>query len=772
MADMTTEQIHPTIGVETLGEGGGWLAREAGSSFIPPAGPQIAEGQRIAQPTNEQKNMSEGEARMGSRYWRVATCLPWLLGSVNMSWAQPVDVLDPVIVTSTRMGDTLLETPASVSIVSGGEMRNARLGVNLSESLGRVPGLQIQNRENYAQDLQVSLRGFGARSTFGVRGVRLYVDGIPGTMPDGQGQTSNIDIASIDRIEVLRGPYSALYGNSSGGVIQVFTEDGRLPPDLTGTFGTGSYGSWRYGAKMRGLMSLGQTDLDYVVSVNRYTTEGFREHSGARRNLGNAKLGLQFDDDTRLTIIANYVNVKADDPLGLSRADFDNDPESAVPNAATYNTRKSVEQTQGGLVFEKRLDGGNELRAMAYVGRRDTVQYLAIPPTAQRNPQHGGGVIDLARTYAGADIRWTFRRELGGRPLTVVAGLAYDELREDRRGYENFVGSELGVKGALRRNERNKVWNVDPYIQASWEFLPRWTLDAGLRHSRIRFDSRDRYVTPGNGDDSGDASYSEWLPVGSLRYSPSRDLSFYVSAGRGFETPTFNEISYRNDGLPGLNFDLLPSVNTSVELGAKARVAGGLFTAAVYQIDTRDEIVAADATFGRTTYQNAGRTRRQGFELSWAGELAQNLKAQLAYGWVDAKYRDDCATASCLDPASPDKHLRAGNRIPGVARNAFYASLDWLPDEGFRAGIDGRYLSKIYVNDGNTESAPSYFVAGAYMGYVWRSGSWRIASHVRVDNLFDRRYAGSVIVNEGNLRYYEPAPGRNWSAGIDVSFAF
>ncbi len=705
--------------------------------------------------------------------WRLWGGVPLLLGLAEASVAQEnVRTLEPVVVSSTRMETSVMETPASVSVIAGDEMRSARAGINLSESLGGVPGLQIQNRENYAQDLQVSIRGFGARSTFGVRGVRLYVDGIPGTMPDGQGQTSNIDIASIEHIEVLRGPFSALYGNSSGGVIQVFTEEGRLPPELSGSLTAGSHGSWRYGAKARGLTDLGETELDYVVSLNRYTTQGFREHSGARKNLGNAKLGLQFDDDTRLTVIANSVSVKANDPLGLAREAFENDPESAVENATVYNTRKSVDQTQGGLVFDKRLDGGQELRAMVYYGERDMVQYLAIPAVAQRNPQHSGGVIDLARRYAGADVRWTSRYELGGRPLTVIAGLAYDELREERRGYENFAESSLGVKGGLRRDETNKVSNIDPYLQASWQFAPEWTLDAGLRHSTIRFDSQDHFMTSGNGDDSGDARYKEWLPVGSLRYSPTDDFSLYVSAGRGFETPTFNEISYRNDGLPGLNFDLAPSVNTTVELGAKARVAGGILTAAVYQSRTNDEIVAADASFGRTTYQNAGRTRRTGLELAWSGHLYQDLRGQIAYGWVDATYRDDCTTPSCTQADSPDKQLRAGNRIPGIARQALYMSLDWMPEEGFRAGIEGRYLSSVQVNDGNTEAAPSYFIAGAHAGYVWRNGPWRIGSYARVDNLFDRRYAGSVIVNEGNQRYYEPAPGRNWSAGVDVSFAF
>ena len=699
-------------------------------------------------------------------------CVLCSAGSLAAHAQVAVPTLDPVVVSSTRMDTTVLETPASVSVVGGVEMRSARPGINLSESLGGVPGLQIQNRENYAQDLQISMRGYGARSTFGVRGLRLYVDGIPGTMPDGQGQTSNIDIASIDRVEVLRGPFSALYGNSSGGVIQVFTEDGTYPPELSANVVAGSHGTWRYGAKARGLASMGETELDYVVSLSRFTTEGFRDHSGARRNLGNAKLGIQIDDDTRLTLVANSVSVKADDPLGLGREDFENDPESVVANAELYNTRKSVDQTQGGLIYEKRLDGGNELRAMVYYGERDMVQYLAIPAVAQRNPQHSGGVIDLTRRYAGADIRWTTHFDLAGRPLTLVAGLAYDELREDRRGYENFSGSQLGVKGGLRRDESNKVSNIDPYVQASWAVTPQWTLDAGLRHSRIKFDSQDHFVTSGNGDDSGDARYREWLPVGSVRYSPTDDLSFYVSAGRGFETPTFNEISYRNDGLPGLNFDLAPAVNTNVEVGAKARVAGGLLTAAVYQSRTEDEIVAADASFGRTTYQNAGRTRRTGFELAWSGELVDNLQAQIAYGWVDARYRDDCTTASCTAADSPDKHLRSGNRIPGIARNAFYASLDWMPEEGFRAGIEGRYLSKIPVNDGNTEAAPSYFVAGLHAGYVWREGPWRIGSYARIDNLFDRQYAGSVIVNEGNQRYYEPAPGRNWSAGIDVSYSF
>ncbi|MGP1614876.1 MAG: TonB-dependent receptor family protein, partial [Pollutimonas bauzanensis] len=529
---------------------------------------------------------------------RYALSLLALPASLSLAWAQEApQTLAPIVVTTTRMDTSVLDTPASVTLVDGPDMRDAKLQINLSESLAGVPGLQIQNRQNYAQDLQVSIRGFGARSTFGVRGLRLYVDGIPATMPDGQGQTSNIDIASIDRVEILRGPFSALYGNSSGGVIQVFTEDGAAPPELSAGFAAGSYGTYRYGVKASGVAGAGDSGIDYLLSATRFTTQGYRDHSGARKNLGNMKLGLQFDDDSKLTLIANSVDMKADDPLGLTRQQYESSPRSAQL-AQEYDTRKTAKQTQGGLVYDKQVDADNALRVMLYYGQRETVQYQSIPPAAQLNsPGHAGGVIGLKREYGGADLRWTSKLSLAGRPLTLIGGLAYDEMTEKRKGYENFLGSgparQLGVQGALRRNESNKSANIDPYIQGTWQFAEKWTFDAGLRYSTVRFDSDDRYITALNADDSGDARYRKALPMASLRYAATPEISLYASVGRGFETPTFNEISYRDDGLSGLNFALQPAVNTSVEIGAKAALAGGLLTAALFQTRTQDEIVSA-----------------------------------------------------------------------------------------------------------------------------------------------------------------------------------
>ena len=677
--------------------------------------------------------------------------------------ATPSDALpslSTVTVSTPRGAVVPFDMPGSVDVVDRQQLRDGKLQVNLSESLGGVPGLQVQNRQNYAQDLQISIRGFGARSTFGLRGVRLYIDGIPATLPDGQGQSSNIDIGSADRVEVLRGPFSALYGNSSGGVIQVFTEDGEGPPRLGFSAAGGSDGSWRLGANASGAGG----NLDYVLSTSRFRTDGYRDHSAATRDIANGKLGIRLDDGSKVTLVANKVRIDAQDPLGLTQAQLDGNRRSATL-ATQYDTRKSVDQTQLGLLYEKRIDTTSDLRLMLYGGQRETTQFQSIPASAQASATSAGGVIDLQRRYAGLDARWTSHLQLGGRPFDLAVGVAYDTLDEERRGYENFFGTanaptRLGVLGRLRRDERNDVSNVDPYVQTRWDFAERWTLEAGLRHSSVRFDSNDRYIRGANGDDSGDARYKKVLPAAALRYAATRDLNLYVSAGRGFETPTLNELSYRPGGLGGLNFALQPSVNTSVEAGAKARVADGLLTGAVFQTRTEDEIVTATNSGGRATFQNAGRTRREGFELGWLHETPTYWRTQVAATWLDARYSDGFNAVA------------AGNRIPGIAKQSVFVSFGYAPPEGWRAGAEVRALGRITANDANTANAPGYAVAALQGGYVKRWQRWEFNTFARIDNLFDRNIIGSVIVNEGNARYYEPSPGRIWTVGAGAAYRF
>lgn len=579
-----------------------------------------------------------------------------------------------MVVTAAPTTVSELDTPAAVSVVNGDEMRQAAPRVNLSESLGAVPGLQVQNRQNYAQDLQLSIRGFGSRSTYGVRGLRIYVDGIPATMPDGQGQTSNIDIGSVDTIEVLRGPFSALYGNSSGGVINVTSQTGTQPPTVEASSYYGSFGTWHYGMKATGAVGDGSHagDVDYTVSTNRFTTHGYRDHSGARKNLANARLGVRINDVSKLTLLLNSVDIKANDAGGLTADEWRDNPRQS-PRGDQYNTRKNTRQTQAGLRYERQLSAQDDLSVMMYAGERETTQFQSIPRAPQLKPSHAGGVIDLTRHYQGIDTRLTHRGELLV-PVTLTAGLDYENMSERRKGYENFVmvngAPQYGEQGALRRNERNLMWNVDPYLQTQWQLTDKLSLDAGVRYSSVWFDSNDYYITPGNGDDSGDASYHKWLPAGSLKYALTDAWNVYLSAGRGFETPTINELSYRSDNQSGLNFGLKPSTNDTVEIGSKTRIGNGLFTAALFQTNTDNEIVVDSSSGGRTSYKNAGKTRRQGMELGLDQQFGESWRLKAAWTWLDATYRTNvCDDASCN-----------GNRIPGIARNMGYASFGYQPE--------------------------------------------------------------------------------------------
>ncbi|WP_460191358.1 TonB-dependent receptor PqqU [Klebsiella variicola] len=671
-----------------------------------------------------------------------------------------------MVVTAAPTTVSELDTPAAVSVVNGDEMRQAAPRVNLSESLGAVPGLQVQNRQNYAQDLQLSIRGFGSRSTYGVRGLRIYVDGIPATMPDGQGQTSNIDIGSVDTIEVLRGPFSALYGNSSGGVINVTSQTGTQPPTVEASSYYGSFGTWHYGMKATGAVGDGSHagDVDYTVSTNRFTTHGYRDHSGARKNLANARLGVRINDVSKLTLLLNSVDIKANDAGGLTADEWRDNPRQS-PRGDQYNTRKNTRQTQAGLRYERQLSAQDDLSVMMYAGERETTQFQSIPRAPQLKPSHAGGVIDLTRHYQGIDTRLTHRGELLV-PVTLTAGLDYENMSERRKGYVNFVmvngAPQYGEQGALRRNERNLMWNVDPYLQTQWQLTDKLSLDAGVRYSSVWFDSNDYYITPGNGDDSGDASYHKWLPAGSLKYALTDAWNVYLSAGRGFETPTINELSYRSDNQSGLNFGLKPSTNDTVEIGSKTRLGNGLLTAALFQTNTDNEIVVDSSSGGRTSYKNAGKTRRQGMELGLDQQFGESWRLKAAWTWLDATYRTNvCDDASCN-----------GNRIPGIARNMGYASFGYQPEQGWYAGSDIRYMSDIMANDENTAKAPSWTVVGLTTGYKWSYGRMDMDLFGRVDNLFDREYVGSVIVNESNGRYYEPAPGRNYGIGLNLAWRF
>jgi iron complex outermembrane receptor protein len=707
-------------------------------------------------------------ARRSSVFFSIAAAVG-AVGWSAVATAQSPPLAD-IVVTARRVASDTFDVPASVDRVDRDAIAAGRQQVNLSESVGGVPGLVARDRQNYAQDVQVSVRGFGARSTFGIRGVRVYVDGIPATLPDGQGQLTNIDLNSTDRIEVLRGPFSALYGNSSGGVIQAFTETGTGEPTLTVGATAGSYGLQKPSIKLEG----GTDSLGYVASYSRFETDGYRDHSAAERSIGNLKLDWTLGEADKLSFIVNTLDLpKAQDPLGLTRAQYDTNPRGVDPVAIQFNTRKTVDQTQAGVTYEHAFNDRNSMQVLVYSGTRDAVQYQAIPVAAQLNPQHPGGVIDLSRDYDGFDVHWTSNFDMLTRPLTLVAGLTYDNLDELRRGYQNFVGPTLGVQGALRRNENNNAETHDAYAQASWSLSPKFTLDAGVRSVDFEFVSQDHYIVGANGNDSGATDYSATLPALGLLYAATDRVHLYLTAGRGFETPTLNELAYRPDGQPGLNLALQPAKSDNYELGAKLRLStSSQVTAAVFETDTEHEIVTQTNVGGRSTYQNAGSTRRRGTEISWTTSSGSNWHSQVAYTWLDAIYQDAFLTCTATPCAAPNVLIAAGNKIPGIPEETLYGLFSWTRLQHWRVDAEARYLTKVFVNDLNSDSAAAYSLASVSGQYQAKIGSWQLTAFARCDNLFDKQYAGSVIVNEGNSRFFEPAPGRTWAAGLTGAFAF
>lgn len=660
---------------------------------------------------------------------------------------------EAVVVSATRTAQRGFDAPAALNAIYGEGINEAGLGVNISDPLSRIPGVYALDRQNYAQDQQLSIRGFGSRSAFGVRGIRLLVDGFPATMPDGQGQISAIDLRGAERIEVLRGPLAQLYGNAAGGVIQTFTGIGGRDV-LKSSVDFGDFDTQSYQLRLRGESGA----LQGAASLSRFDTDGYRDHSAARRNLFNTKLRYALSDNTSATVVANLFDQPfAQDPLGLSRAELRADRRSATPTAEEFDTRKSVRQNQGGLLIETRPNALQTLSARAYYGERDLFQALAIPLSAQLSPTSSGGIVDLDRRYGGVNLQFAQKQFLHS-SLSFTTGVDIDAMRETRRGYIN----DAGERGELKRNEKDTVWNTDLYAQLSWRFADQWSTTAGLRHSVVRFDVEDDFITASNPDDSGDVRYRATNPVVGLTYHATETLNLYANYGRGFETPSFAELAYRTTG-PGLNLGLDPAFAKHAEIGLKYwPYSGHELEIALFQVKTRDELVVDTSSGGRTTYRNADRTIRHGLELSYTGALSPTIGARVAWTELNARFDTDDASD--------------GNRLPGAPRRQIFVLLQWKPElqgslRGFNAAVEGIHVGRIEVNEANTDAAAANTRFNLRLGLDKRYGDWHLSTYARLNNLTDKEYVGSVIVNQQAGRFFEPAPGRNWMIGLSLDKA-
>jgi iron complex outermembrane receptor protein len=669
-----------------------------------------------------------------------------------------------VVVTASRIGQDSFGIPAAISVVDMANAGESQPNVNVSEALARVPGLLVQNRQNYAQDLQISSRGFGARAAFGVRGVRLLVDGIPATLPDGQGQAATFNLDMAERIEVLRGPFSAIYGNHAGGVIQLFTRDGAGPSSVALNVSAGSDGMRKSDVNAQG--SAGA--INYVVDASRFETDGYRAHSAATREQAFAKVSMELQAGAKLTVQASALRQPgSQDPLGVLWATWQRDPrageidttDTANPKrtfAERYDTRKDITHQQLGFAWDQRW-GEGQLHLAAYGGNRRVIQFQSFSKAFQAPASHSGGVVDFDRSFEGIDLHWTQAAKLADATLNVTIGVDYARANDARLGFENFVGTVFGVKGQLRRDEQDRQEGIDPYLQAEWLQGP-WQVSAGLRHSRLNLSVDDHFKS--NGNDSGNLSYVHSTPVLGLLYKLHPSLNLYASAAGGFEAPTMNEMFYSSSG--GFNFKLAAARSTHIEAGLKAKEGNVRLNAALFQVNTRDELVVDSAIGGRTSYRNASRTLRQGAELSIEGRAGEDWSAQLAATLLRAVYTQGFGA------------VLAGSRIPGVPNANLFAELAWKPrTSAIGATLEVQANGRAYADDTNADiPAPGYALVNASINAQFVVGKWQLKQFIRFNNVADRRYVGSVIVGDANKRYYEAAPGRNLLFGAKAQYQF
>ncbi len=695
---------------------------------------------------------------------RTLTVSGVLLGA-SVSGAQ---TLEEVKVQGGRIEQRQFDTPASVQVIDEAAIKSSGAQINLSDTLGRVPGVVSLNRNNYAQDVQISIRGFGARAPFGLRGIRLITDGIPATIPDGQGQATTASLTSAARIEVLTGPLAQLYGNSSGGVIQTFTREAGATPEASTQIFAGSYGLTRTNIQASGRAGA----VGIVADYSNFGIEGYRVNSAAQRKQLNTVMTVDVKEDTKARIILNSFDMPyAKDPLGLTLAQYQADASQAGTNAESTRTRKSVAQNQFGTVIDHQVDKDLSLMARVYFGDRQNLQYQATPAWTGLNRNFYGTGLQAKGQKAFAD----------GTGIDWVIGLDFDSAKELRRAGATANGEQTG---ADTRNELNKAMNRDFFAQLNWHFDEKWTFTTGARNSKVVLSSKDNFITVASPDGSGEVAYKATSPVFGLTFHANDALNLYVNVGNGFETPTLAEVAYTTTGATGTT--LLETFNTSIlaskshhqEVGLKWKPDSATqLDAAIFHIYTDNEITTKLSSSGKTAFQNASKTNRDGFEFAFRKAIDPHWRTQLSFTWMTVTYEQRFRTF----PTSAT-FVKSGNALPGIPQRQLFANLTWTQNEqstkagsftpGMELAVDLVGRNKIFANDLNTAEASGYSMVNIRAQQKYKWGPVNTTTFVGVDNLFERKAVGSVVVNQASLQFYEPAMPLTALVGIQATMPF
>jgi len=646
--------------------------------------------------------------------------------------------LEPVIVTAPRVTIPLYKFPAAISVVGKDDIQLGQPTLSLGESLVRVPGVFIQDRFNFAQDVRISIRGFGARAAFGIRGIKILVDGIPLTLPDGQSQVDTIDLGATQRIEVMRGPISALYGNASGGVISIITEDGPAQPFIQERTTIGQFGLIKPELKSGGQIG----PLNYLINLSYLDYGGYRDQSLTRNFLLNGKFRFNIDDSSDLTaLITLFDSPRADDPGALTQEQVNEDRRQASPLNKRFETGEEVSDQRFGLVYRKDFSGLHDLELNGYANFREFDSSIPFR------------IVEFDRVFLGGGVKYGYLGNILGfqNRLTVGTDLQFQD--DDRKNFNNIDG---GKGNELLINQDEKVTNFGPYVQEEFNLVDNITIVLGGRYDYVRF-SVDDFLDP---IESGSRTFKQLTGRGGLLYSPIPEVNMYFNIAQSFETPTTTELVNRPDGEGGLNPNLEAQKAINYEIGAKGQAFGRLdYQLALYYITLRDELIPFEIE-GRTFFRNAGKSRRYGLEAWFNFEVIEGFNASLAYTYLNSKFKD-----FAVDDVNFD-----GNEVPGIPPHLLNIELFYKHKYGFYGGFDLLYVSSFFVNDANTVKNNAYTVANLRLGLERSYRGFGISPFFGIQNLFNEKYNDNVRINSLGGRFFEPAPTINVYGGLRLAY--
>ncbi|MDX1298107.1 MAG: TonB-dependent receptor [Pseudomonas sp.] len=645
----------------------------------------------------------------------------------------------PLLITAPRTSTRWLSMPAAVTVVDGvdtpGEQRLA-----LDSLLARVPGVFSLNRYNLAQGLRPAIRGFGARGNFGVRGVRVLVDGVPLTMPDGQTELDGLDLGLVERLEVLRGPASVLYGNAAGGVLAIETREPPALPSMQLDVSTAGLGYQRTRAEIGG----SQGDLGALLAVNSTRLDGYREHSRAHTNSLTGKLRW-YAPTGRLRLNFNAIDNRAEDPGGLTAAQVETNRRQPAANNLRFAADEFIRQQRLGLVWDGYAAGADQYQLRSYLGHREFGNRLGFATSGQTT---------FERYFSGVGGQYSHHRELAGLPHKITAGFDLEAQRDDRRRYDNL----LGERGPLRQQQDESALSQGLFIEDQLDLSDSWQATLGVRYDHVRLVVDDGYLADSR-DDSGSRSLADWNYSAGLSYRFTPQQSLYARLASSFETPTVNELE--NPQGAGFNAALQPAQALSRELGIKGEWPSLRYALALYRIDLEDELLAFSLPTqpGRNFYRNAGLSRRDGVELSVDWQLAEAWRWSMAYAfnrYLFAEYQTAAGDFS-------------GKHLPGIPRQSFFSEIAYERQGAYvRLGVTAQ--ARVYANDANTQSAPGYVLLNLRLGKHLSIGEQSLEPYLGIDNLLGREYFDNLRINDGSARYFEPGPGRTLYVGLRALF--